>query len=300
MLPDGRILEYFTYGATRSPDAEILIQVSGTFGTGKIFTEGDIPKKLEELNVKGISITVPGHAYSTVNVGRRIVDFVADVQAVLDAEKVTADDCLYIEGTSYGTSHAMALAWFFGKTSPERVLGLHLHVPYISNDLAEEVIPFGARAKAFPGGSTVASLQRCFPGCCHFCCLSCVCCCFRCCMKSTYKDPDCPLSGEIQARDVKRSVVHSVYGPFFNNIEEHCLQNWGFDPREIPLRGKARVLVSYAEDDDDSPPDHGRWLGEFFQAEVNLGKGKKHDTFMARFFKGELVEQLIKLEDAAK
>jgi hypothetical protein len=35
-LPDNRILEYFVYGSTH-PDATVLVQIAGSFGTGQIF-----------------------------------------------------------------------------------------------------------------------------------------------------------------------------------------------------------------------------------------------------------------------
>ena len=110
ILPDSRILEYFVYGSTNA-DATVLVQIAGSMGTGRIFLEGEIQDTCKELNIKGISITVPGFGFSTVNVGRRIVDFAQDVDHVLIAENV---DNFIVEGTSYGTPHAMALAWFFG------------------------------------------------------------------------------------------------------------------------------------------------------------------------------------------
>jgi hypothetical protein len=62
ILPDSRVLEYFVYGST-DDDATVLVQISGSFGTGRIFLEGDIQKTCRDLNIKGISITVPGHGY---------------------------------------------------------------------------------------------------------------------------------------------------------------------------------------------------------------------------------------------
>jgi hypothetical protein len=87
-----------------------------------------------------------------------------------------------------------------------------------------------------------------------------------------------------------------VYGIAFNNADEHCSENWGFDAREIQLSGPNQVLISYAEDDQDVPPEQGKWLGEHFKATVNCkNTGKGHLTFSPALLRGELVEQLVTL-----
>ena len=79
------------------------------------------------------------------------------------------------------------------------------------------------------------------------------------------------------------------------------MQNWGFDIRDIPLKGPNKVLVSYALDDEDVPPEHGKWLGEYFNATVNAEeRGLKHTTYFGKLFKGELVKQFYELTKTKK
>lgn len=289
-LKDGRILEYFVYGSEKK-DARVLIELSGTGGTGKFFTNGEIPAKCIELNVKGIGITFPGHAYSTVNVGRRIIDFAADVDEVLKAEHVVA---FMVEGSSYGVPHALALAWHYSQQ--DRVLAMHLHVPYLNNELARVVTP-DTLVQSNPGAGTIASLQN---SCGPFCKTRCICNCLACCGTCMLPDNGYPGSSKLTVQDITRSAVHSVYGVAFNNADEHCSNNWGFDAREIKLSGPNQVLVSYAEDDDACPPEHGRWLGEYFKATVNTKKeGLGHLSFAPAMLRGEFVEQLVQLVDSS-
>jgi pimeloyl-ACP methyl ester carboxylesterase len=265
----GRTLEYFTYGSRR-PDAAVLVQIGGAMGTGKLFTRGQIPDKCEELNIRGISITVPGHAFSTANVGWKISEFPRDVEAVLEAEGVDGD--FMVEGTSYGSAHAMAIAHHFG----DRIRALHLHVPYLPRSVAEEVTP-GHFASTMPGVGNAESLQRC-SACYVFCCISCLCCCIRC--KSSTYDDEYPEGGRFVMEDLKRISSNGVYGVPFNLTEEHVLE-WGFDPREITLRGPARVLVSFAEDDDESPPGTRRLSLRLFQRDRKQSEGRRETQLVS-------------------
>jgi pimeloyl-ACP methyl ester carboxylesterase len=282
-LPDSRILEYFVYGSTNA-DATVLVQIAGSFGTGRIFLEGDIEEMCKKLNIKGIAITVPGFGFSTVNVGGRIIDFAEDVDQVLKAENV---DNFIVEGTSYGSAFAMALAWLFGKQG--RVNGMHLHVPYLPLDISQGQEPHLGKAEALE--TSTAELQN-FSSCHNFCLASFACwfagMCGPCCAPAI---PDYPAGGKFAWNDMQRSAIHSVYGGVFNTTADRVLTNWGFDVREIQLKGPNQVLISYATDDTDSPPDHGKWLAEYFQASVNADGGLQHLTYLGRFFKGELLKQ---------
>ena len=111
-LADGRIIEYFVYGSTK-PDAKTLVQFTGTAGTAHSFISSlTYTAKLKELNIRGIGITVPGHGYSSTKVGRMIYEINEDVKPIFEAENV---DKFIVEGTSYGSSHALALAHYYGK-----------------------------------------------------------------------------------------------------------------------------------------------------------------------------------------
>jgi pimeloyl-ACP methyl ester carboxylesterase len=294
-LTDGRIIEYFVYGSTK-PDAKTLVQFTGTAGTARFFCSSvKYTTKLKELNIRGIGITVPGHGYSSTKVGRLIYDINEDIKPIFEAENV---DTFIVEGTSYGSSHALALAHYFGKAG--KVEAMHLHVPYVSKAVAV------AEGLSNDGTSSTlqvstANLQTC-SSCHYFCCASCAFKCMNWCLSSTYDDPDLPESGALQAEDLKRCAAHSSYGIIMNAASDHAAEGWGFDPREVKewVSGANKVLVSYAKDDNDAPPEHGEFLGRYFEATVNAEDiGRKHDTYMARFLKGELLEQLVGLMQGA-
>lgn len=276
-LSDGRILEYFIYGSTNE-DAKVLMQISGTAGTARTFTLGGIDAKMKELNIRGIGVTVPGHAYSTVNVGRKISEFGKDVEEVLKAEGLTAKK-FWVEGTSYGTSHAMAIAHYM----KDSVAGMHLQLPFLPHKVKnEEKIESKITGTAL--NSTYKGLQS-FTSCHWFCLTSCMCCC----LSPSGDFPEFPDEAKYQYQDIKRSAKHSVYGLVFNASEDHVF-DWGFDPREITLKGESQVLVSYAEDDQESPPEQGMWIVKHFSASANPGRGKGHDSFSIAMRKGEQVQ----------
>ena len=170
---------------------------------------------------------------------------------------------------------------------------MHLHVPYIPLELSQEQEPKLSKGVAME--VSTRDLQNC-SSCHNFCSVSIGCFCAKflgsCCVPTI---PDYPKAGVFAWNDMKRSAVHSVYGGVFNMTVDRALANWGFDIREISLKGPHQVLVSYAVDDEDAPPDHGRWLGEYFDATVNADGGLKHTTYLGRLFKGDLLRQFYDL-----
>ena len=132
---DGRVVEYFVYGAADGD--RVMLQINGSMGTGWLPANTELNvAKLKELNVKGVSITIPGYGYTSLfPKGYRLGDWPKmDVEPVLAAEGL-AGKPLAVEGTSYGAGIALAVAAHFG----ERVSHLHLHVPYINSELRKEL-----------------------------------------------------------------------------------------------------------------------------------------------------------------
>ena len=210
--------------------------------------------------------------------GRKIREFPKDVEVVLTAEGCTGMK-FWVEGTSYGTSHAMAIAHYF----KDSIAGMHLQLPYLPRQVREEE-KIESKVTGTALKLTYKDLQSC-KSCHYFCLTSCMCCCL--CPSSDF--PEFPDEAKYQYQDIKRSARHSVYGLVFNATEDHVF-DWGFDPREIKLKGKNQVLVSYAEDDQESPPEQGEWIANYFDASVNKGKGKGHDSFSVAIRKGEQLQ----------
>ena len=63
--PDGRIIEYYVFGS-EDPGARIIILVNGSNGSAQFFSEmPSMVSVLKEKNVKGISINIPGHGFTS-------------------------------------------------------------------------------------------------------------------------------------------------------------------------------------------------------------------------------------------
>ena len=133
---DGRTIEYFIYGIN-DPNAPVIINIHGSGVEGRL--EKEMYQSIcEELNVRGISISLPGFGNTDMKIGRTVVDWPAeDLAPVLSQEGV---DTFMITGHSQGNPHAMAAAWIFG----ERCKGLGLYAPLLPNDLTQELGIAGA------------------------------------------------------------------------------------------------------------------------------------------------------------
>lgn len=301
-LNDGRIVEYFVYGS-EDPNAPVLLEINGSGGTGWMFKELEgITKALKQYNVKAISISVPGHGYSSTQINRTIGNWPKDdVEPVLNAEGITGN--FWVEGTSYGTSHAMAVAHYFG----ERVEKLHLHVPYLPIEIRKEKgwKLYGADDAMKCQPDWVKSICSCRA----FCCISCVCCCHKRCPGMFYdengkkvsdglKALNLPDHYSVEAKDVDRSAALGPYGTIHNSLIPTTSTNWGFDPREIQTK---KVIISYGEDDQQSPAEHGKFLADFFTdkndvvCKVNVGKGMGHSNHVLKMVSGEFIKQIFEL-----
>ena len=188
---DGRIVEYFLYGSD-APDAKaVMLQINGSMGTGYMPANLSlVDKKLKELNLRGISITIPGQGYTSMFPATwyHLGDWPRlDVVPVLKAEGL-ADKPLWVEGSSYGAGLALGVFSHFGK----QVERIHLHVPYIPWELRKELgLPEAIGDDAFLDKDT-AWANSC--GSCYLhCCCSCM---FNCCGSSAFDDEHTKVAEE--------------------------------------------------------------------------------------------------------
>ncbi|CAK8988758.1 unnamed protein product [Durusdinium trenchii] len=165
---DGRIIEYYTYGS-EDREAQILLQING-----RLFKEmTGIVNTFQELKIRGISISLPGHGFSSNHPSRRIGDWPRqDVRPVFEKENITGQ--FMVAGMSFGSSHAMAVMHEF----PERVTHAHLLVPYLPVEVRrQEGWKLYGQDDALRCEYQWAS--GCWPRtCCLYCCCSM---CFNCC-----------------------------------------------------------------------------------------------------------------------
>ena len=133
---NGRKIEYFTYGSSDT-NALVVINIHGS-GLDGTFEKLVHQKSCKELNVRGISISLPGYGNTDVKIGRSVIDWASeDLNAVLNLENVNE---FMITGHSQGNPHAMAAAFHF----KERCVGLGLNAPLLPDDLTKEINIEGA------------------------------------------------------------------------------------------------------------------------------------------------------------
>ena len=259
---DGRIVEYLVYGSEQ-PDAKVIVQMHGSTTSGGWQCKMNA-SLCKELNLKGIAPSVPNHGYSDLYIGRTLAEFPLDLERILEAEGA---DQFMVEGASFGTAHAMAIAWHFG---PERCVAMGLNVPYLSDQICKE-FKLESKADALPKpdartwyqawnfyvadlmfASPLAPAGRfmtAFPE-----------------GKKTIQER--PWAINDVAHDQKeRLVARGTQGQAWEQFSFDVTVLWGFDPREIKTRN---VAVWYAKDDSMVPPSHGEWLANFFGSKEDV------------------------------
>ena len=314
---DGRIVEYFTYGS-EDPLAPVFLQINGSLGTG--YFPANLPLvsgKMKELGLRGLSITIPGHGYTSMfDEGYQLGSWARlDVEPVLAAEGMGTAP-LMVEGSSYGAGIALGVAKHFG----DRLTHMHLHVPYIPYELRKEVgIPDKIGDDAFfnKDMAWANSWSSCWFHCACQCCMRG--CLLNLCGLGSLDDSEtkameaaAPGSTVTLHRDISRAMRHgqNTFGMVHNAVGGLITKNWGFDVKDVKAP-KTKVMISYNVGDTQCAPaetlpknPHGEWLAEHFgrhaaTCKVNVGGGEgkpnQHGAQMHKLVNGEFVAQLAAL-----
>jgi pimeloyl-ACP methyl ester carboxylesterase len=193
------------------------------------------------------------------------VDFPIDLERILEAEGVGE---FMVEGTSFGTAHAMAIAWHFGR---DRCVAMGLNVPYLSDQICKE-FNLESKADALPKPdartwyqawnffvadlmfeapliSPPARFLRFAPE-----------------GKRTKKEKPWALEAIVEDQR-ERLVARGSQGQGWEQFSFDVTVLWGFDPREIQTKN---VAVWYAGDDSMVPPSHGEWLANHFGSKAGV------------------------------
>ena len=303
-LDAGRVLEYYVYGSEQA-DATTLLQFGGNFSTGYFFAADQaLGAKLAELNIRGIAISLPGVGYSSMNHGANMYHFCKeDVGRVLEAEGVSR---FMLEGTSNGTMIAMGVA----HAHADRLAHLYLNVPWFNKEVAALETPHVSVTDFYLPCQdrcvTSANLRSVFPGCCLHCCVNCTaCCCFAMmseCEQHKETARELPELAKLQYDDTKRALKHHGAGVCLSQIFAGTAP--GVDIRELAakFRGKDKVLITWATNDAEAPPDQARALIKMFDAAHAVGDGNAlkpkmadgHAFWIWRLMKGHTAELQLK------
>tara|TARA_B100000674_G_scaffold195639_2_gene159257 strand:- start:30345 stop:31394 length:1050 start_codon:yes stop_codon:yes gene_type:complete len=290
---NGRKIEYFTYG-TLDTNAPVVINIHGS-GLDATFEKLVHQNSCNELNLKGISISLPGYGNTDLKIGRSVVDWASeDLNAVLNLENVNK---FMITGHSQGTPHAMAAALYF----KERCIGMGLNAPLLSSDLTEEIKI--KSALGYDQLKTTEELENPLNAWWFFTIY----------LATDLFSPTIPLNALIYTDEkieedtalvkmvsysIERSVVRGSVGSAWETAKDVCY-DWGFDPREIETKN---ICVWHASDDDLCPPEIGEWLSNHFKKKGgnvnfkndNIGYG--HMTYCNSYYQkteNSLVKALL-------
>jgi len=326
---DGRVIEYYVYGS-ENPDAKIFLQINGSMGSAKFFSEmPSMVSLLKEHNIKGIAVNVAGHGFTSGDPLRKMGDWAkSDVEPVLKVEGVPDDAPLIIEGSSFGTAHAQSAMHYF----QDRVTHVHLHVPAMSSEISKE---YGLKSISEGGSCTGSYVTTCFlmPG--NWCSPLLFCCCSGCApfmpggadglkkLKGYDEIKGFEVSEIMKHHSMKHTLANGIHGTVYNLFLGQLYKNWGFHPfNDIKLENveKMKIMISYGEKDPSSPESHGEKLAQYYSEKCNADgkmfknvepsevmgneKGGKclvnhgpggHEAHFIPFCKGELLRKFLEL-----
>lgn len=253
---DGRIIEYFVYGKLSDYES-VVVNMHGSGLEAKYESDFYSPV-CEGLNIKGISISMPGCGFSDVQPGRVVYDWAKDdLEIVLDAENVNE---FMITGYSQGTVHAMAAAKYFKK----RCIGLGLYAPFIpkcelkntktKNVIGDGYVPYTKTLNKIYGAFYFAVIHLSLS---VFVKQS-----GKAAIKKIGKSIDINSSLAKRFTDaMQRSVVRGSIGASYESTQDVAFE-FGFDLLSIK---NDNVVIWHAKNDSECPIEHGYLLKEAFE-----------------------------------
>jgi len=290
---NGRKIEYFTYGSN-DPNTPVIINIHGS-GLDATFEKLIHQKSCEELNVRGISISLPGCGNTDLKIGRKVIEWASeDLYAVLEQENI---DHFMISGHSQGTPHAMAAAFFYG----ERCTALGLNAPLLPNNLTQELNIEGALGH--DQFKTTEQLKHPLNAWMFFTFY----------ITTDLFSPSLPVKTLVYSCDnmeqdtalirmlscsVERCVKRGSAGICWESAKDVCY-DWGFDPRLIKTKN---ISIWHASDDNLCPPVIGQWLANYYTSQgsnvqfknENIGYG--HMTYCSSHYQkteNSMVQSLL-------
>jgi len=151
VLPDGRIIEYFVFGASL-PSPDVLLCLHGHNTDGKMWQFLDAWGKKNNLSI--VAPSLPGWGLTTARPGYHVEEWVKDVEYLLNEQlKIPA---FHVMGASLGTVHCAAAASLFEPA--HKVRNVVLYVAFAPEDKAAGHDPL--KGSVLKGFSQLAPYPR--------------------------------------------------------------------------------------------------------------------------------------------
>ncbi|CAK7235076.1 hypothetical protein SBRCBS47491_009169 [Sporothrix bragantina] len=284
-LPDSRTLAYHIYGA---PNGFPLIWFHGT-------PAGAAPpplleKAAKEKGIKIIATSRPGFGDSTRHHGRKVIDVVADIQAL--NEHLGIKECL-VAGWSGGGPHTLACAARLpGALAALTIAGVGPadapDLDFLNGQGEDNIEEFKAAEKGEDALREFCMAQRAEV------------------LKGSVADAVEALKGLLSSVDQKACIESEQLGEYLVSILREGMgfgvdgwidddleftRPWGFDLSEV----RVPVLLYQGSDDIMVPYAHGVWLADHLPKEhlqKHLIEGEGHVSLVAKG--DELLVELIK------
>ena len=280
-----RHVAYLVFGSQKA-DAKVSVFCHGS-GLDALAAKYFMPEEaLLSMNVKIIAPDLPGHGFTCMQKARRIRDWPKDdLEPILAKEGV---ERFVVQGFSFGTAHALACGVYFPKG---KCVGVGLNGPFLDIPLCDEI------ASSLPSGKFRCDARGCpktsFVDSCHGSwCLAALCWSLGLSVSApwlaTLVAPEMSViskdkegEGEEIYRLLGRGFAtagrRGLIGLAYEDANYEVCGVWGFDPRALKCRA---LSVWYAQDDNASPPEHGRWLAEEFGKQTASGAATTSDLLL--------------------
>jgi len=271
---DGRLIEYSVHGSTKA-DARVI--VTGYYAIPSSLQHPGL-EALERLNIREINISTPGYGWSTLAPRYKVNEWPkTDVEPVFAAEGFTGP--FFASGASAGCIHAMALAQHFG----DRVLKIGLRAPFLPLHVTKQL-----KLKNYALYPTTAQVLKNINM-------------VRCCKWQTGKFAEMqpkerkepmkwpaaalkafPARMQFADRITARTMFHGHYGVNASSYvwaRDVLTDVPGLDVLKLKdngFKGQNKVVIWYGLDDEDCPPEHGKWLAEHLEATTRTIAGYGH------------------------
>lgn len=251
LLPSGRMMEYFEYGASKDQAQHTLVALHGAMTTGKLWKIHDawgIENKVRIISPSlpgwGLSEAMPIYTATPKEWANE------DAIALLQQLGFSEQNQVHLMGASLGSIYAAALV-----STPEAtsmIKNVMLYVPFSPRTPEHNPLE-GSQLKVFSQMHTFPTLARAFE-----------------------KYVIVPLMRRFMDGDAKRSVLEQWEGLW--KCTDDIYGGWEFDWKQIGNNGGRKVIIVSGTKDDIAPPRNQEILNQGITGSVSVSYDGGHEA----------------------